>query len=162
ERAGQDLAVTPTDITWTRNGSSPLLSRVTFETSLDGVNYTNAPGAASFGFGSDWGVSGLTLPRQQNIYIRARGYYAGGTCNSSGSITETIKEVFLPPPPQIMVTMPAGMMSVRNHTLTVPVATTTDTTGRGIISYDFTMTYDPAVLTLQATPYDTAGTLSSG
>ena len=36
----QNLAVTQTAITWTRAGSSPQLTRVTFESSTDNVNYT--------------------------------------------------------------------------------------------------------------------------
>ena len=36
----QNLAVTPTTITWTRGGSSPQFTRVTFESSTDNVNYT--------------------------------------------------------------------------------------------------------------------------
>ena len=35
----QDLAVTQTTITWTRGGSSPQFTRVTFEYSTDNVNY---------------------------------------------------------------------------------------------------------------------------
>ena len=36
----QNLAVTQTTITWTRGGSSPQFTRVTFEYSNDNVNYT--------------------------------------------------------------------------------------------------------------------------
>src|SRR5207302_3781031 len=36
----QNLAVTQTTITWTRGGSSPQLTRVTFEYSADNVTYT--------------------------------------------------------------------------------------------------------------------------
>ena len=36
----QNLAVTQTTITWTRGGSSPQFTRVTFESSTDNVNYT--------------------------------------------------------------------------------------------------------------------------
>jgi hypothetical protein len=37
-----------------------------------------------------------------------------------------------------------------------------DLTGQGVISYDLTMTFDPAVLTPQNPAFDTSGTLSSG
>ena len=36
----QNLAVTQTTVTWTRGGSSPQFTRVTFESSTDNVNYT--------------------------------------------------------------------------------------------------------------------------
>ena len=36
----QNLAVTQTTVTWTRGGSSPQFTRVTFEYSADNVNYT--------------------------------------------------------------------------------------------------------------------------
>src|SRR5204863_2818761 len=36
----QNLAVTQTTITWTRGGSSPQFTRVTFESSTDNVSYT--------------------------------------------------------------------------------------------------------------------------
>ena len=71
----QDLAVTQTTITWTRGGSSPQFTRVTFEYSTDNVNYT--PGRRP-AVGSDWTLTGLNFPTGQNFYIRARGYYGGG------------------------------------------------------------------------------------
>ncbi len=40
--AGQDLSATASTITWSRTGSSPQFSRVTFEMSTDNVNYTSA------------------------------------------------------------------------------------------------------------------------
>ena len=72
----QNLAVAQSTITWTRGGSSPQFARVTFESSTDDVNYTPlGNGTAS---GSNWTLTGLSLPTGQNIYIRARGYYRSG------------------------------------------------------------------------------------
>ena len=89
----QTLSATQSTITWTRGGSSPHLARVTFESSPDNTNYTLlGSGAAS---GSNWSLTGLNLPVAQNIYIRARGYYRGGVFNSSESITESVRNVFL-------------------------------------------------------------------
>ena len=72
----QNLAVTQTTITWTRGGSSPQFTRVTFEYSTDNVNYTSLGNGTAAG--SNWTLTGLNLPTGQNIYIRARGYYRSG------------------------------------------------------------------------------------
>ena len=72
----QNLAVTQTTITWTRGGSSPQFTRVTFESSTDNVNYT--PLGNGTAAGSNWTLTGLNFPTGQNFYIRARGYYRSG------------------------------------------------------------------------------------
>ena len=61
----------------------------------------------------------------------------------------------------ISVSIPNNLQALRNTTLTVPV-NVTDTTDSGVLSFDFTLNYDPAVLTPLATPFDTTGTLASG
>src|SRR5213076_511744 len=93
----QNLAVTQTTITWTRGGSSPQFTRVTFESSTDNVSYTPLGNGSSTG--SDWILTGLNLPTGQNFYIRARGYYRSGFQNGSGSITESVRNVFVTLPP---------------------------------------------------------------
>ena len=92
----QNLAVTQSTITWTRGGSSPQFTRVTFEYSTDNVNYAplgNGPAA-----GSNWTLTGLNLPIGQNFYIRARGYYRSGFYNGSESITESVRNAFVTGP----------------------------------------------------------------
>ena len=89
----QNLAVTQTTITWTRGGSSPQFTRVTFEYSTDNVNYT--PLGNGTAAGSNWTLTGLNLPTGQNFYIRARGYYRSGYDNGSESITESVRNAFL-------------------------------------------------------------------
>jgi hypothetical protein len=49
----------------------------------------------------------------------------------------------------------------QNSSATVPI-NVQDTTGMNVISYEFDLSYDPGVLQLQASPVDTAGTLSNG
>ena len=93
----QNLAVTQTTITWTRGGSSPQFTRVTFESSTDNVNYT--PLGNGTAAGSNWTLTGLNLPTGQNIYIRARGYYRSGYYNGSESITESVRNAFITLPP---------------------------------------------------------------
>ena len=98
-RRAARLAVTPTTVTWTRGGSSPQFTRVTFENSTDNVNYT--PLGNGTRRGSNWTLTGLNLPTGQNIYIRARGYYRSGYRNGSESITESVRNVFLNAPLQL-------------------------------------------------------------
>ena len=89
----QNLAVTQTTITWTRGGSSPQLTRVTFESSTDNVSYT--PLGNGTAAGSNWTLTGLNLPTGVNFYIRARGYYGSGYLNGSESITESVRNAFV-------------------------------------------------------------------
>jgi uncharacterized delta-60 repeat protein len=104
----QNLAVTQTTITWTRGGSSPQFTRVTFEYSNDNVSYVPlGTGTAS---GSNWAVTGLSLPTGQNIYIRARGYYRSGYFNGSESITESVRNAFITLPPT-----PTAVVSTKIH-----------------------------------------------
>jgi uncharacterized delta-60 repeat protein len=91
--ATQDLSATPTTVTWTRGGASAVLSRVTFEYSTDNTAYS--PLGNGLPSGSDWTLTGLNLPNQQNFYIRARGFYRTGKNNGSESIAESVRNVFL-------------------------------------------------------------------
>jgi hypothetical protein len=91
--APQNLAATQTTITWTRGGSSPQFARVTFESSTDNVNYSFLGEGTAFG--SNWMVTGLSLPAGQNIYLRARGHYRSGWQNGSESIAESVQNIFL-------------------------------------------------------------------
>ena len=117
----QNLAVTPTTITWTRGGSSPQFARVTFESSTDNVNYTLlGNGTAS---GSNWTLTGLSFPTSQNFYIRARGYYRSGFTTGSESITESVRNAFFAPP---------TITSANNTTFTVGTAGTFRVTTTGI------------------------------
>src|SRR5262249_24093680 len=83
-----NLAVTATSVTWARSGAAPELSRVSFERSNDGINYTFLGNGTRVGTSSDFALAGQNLPVQQSLYIRARGIYPGGVQNASESITE--------------------------------------------------------------------------
>jgi hypothetical protein len=102
----QNLAATQSTITWTHGGSSPQFTRVSFESSTNYVNYTPLGNGAMAG--SNWTWTGLNLPTGQNVYIRARGYYRSGYQNSSESITESVRTVFLPLPPQLNIKLNAS------------------------------------------------------
>jgi uncharacterized delta-60 repeat protein len=89
----QDLGVTRSTVTWTRSGSSPQFTRVSFESSTDNMSYT--PLGNGTQADNNWTLTGLNLPTEQNIYIRARGYYGTGFGTNSGSITESVWSVFI-------------------------------------------------------------------
>jgi uncharacterized delta-60 repeat protein len=90
----QHLAVNSsgTAVTWTRSGASPEVGRVTFDSSTDGVAY--APLGAGTRISGGWQLTGLVLPRNQNLWIRARGYYA--TVESVRNIYLVRYTVYLP------------------------------------------------------------------
>ncbi len=98
----QNLAVSQNTVTWTRGGSSPQFRRVTFERSSDNVSYTFlGNGTIS---GTNWTLTGLNLPLEQNLFIRARGYHGSGVENGSESITESVRNAFLTlPPPRLSI-----------------------------------------------------------
>lgn len=132
----QNLSVTTGTINWILDGSSPQFTRVTFEKSTDGVNYTFlGAGTGSFSpiinkfeekerndiFGSDsrtekvlapqavgWTLTGFILPAGQNLWIRARGYYRCGWNNGSESILERVQNVYLFAPVTISGTISYG------------------------------------------------------
>jgi uncharacterized delta-60 repeat protein len=90
----QNLTATEVTVTWTRGGSSPQFARVTFEYSDDNMNFT--PLGEGTPAGSDWILAGQNLPVDRAFYIRARGYHSGSYGNGSGSITESVRNVFVP------------------------------------------------------------------
>jgi uncharacterized delta-60 repeat protein len=85
-----------TSLTWMRSGSSPEVSRVTFEWSSDATTYTTL-GAGSRITGG-WQLSGIQLPGGANLWVRARGYYPTGSFGGSSSIAESIASVFVTTP----------------------------------------------------------------
>jgi Tol biopolymer transport system component len=63
--------------------------------------------------------------------------------------------------PTVSVDIDDTLAAESGTSLTVPIIVT-DTTGKGIISYDFTLNYDPMVLTPQSVAFDKTSTLSAG
>jgi uncharacterized delta-60 repeat protein len=90
EAAIQHLRVTigGSRISWLRSGAAPEVWRVAFESSNDGVTYTSL--GAGTRVANGWQLSGQSLPTNQNLYIRARGYFPTGLRNGSASIVESI------------------------------------------------------------------------
>jgi predicted outer membrane repeat protein len=83
-------------VTWLRSGAGPEVWRVTFESSTNGVDFTTLGSGTRIMGG--WRLEGLTLPKSQNLWVRARGYYSTGMYNGSGSIIESVRYVYLTPP----------------------------------------------------------------
>ena len=115
-------ALAQTNLTWTRGGSSPQLTRVTFEYSTDNVNYTFLGNGVATG--NDWTLTGVNLPTGQNIYIRTRGYYRCGFQNGSESITESVRNVFIPM--SVTISLPVATVDTSTTNFTQPVTTSID------------------------------------
>jgi uncharacterized delta-60 repeat protein len=82
-------------ITWHLSGASPEVWRVTFESSTNGTTYIPLGHATRSPEG--WHLDGLKLPKQQDLWIRARGFYGTGFYNGSGAVLESVFYVFAPP-----------------------------------------------------------------
>jgi uncharacterized delta-60 repeat protein len=99
-----------TVLTWLRSGSSPELERATFELSTDGVSYNPLPNPIRLTNTSNWQSAGLNLPTQQNIFLRARGFYPSGEFGGSRSIVESVRNAFISIPPN-----PLSIVSRKVH-----------------------------------------------
>lgn len=77
-------------VTWTRGGSAPDVSLVTFELSTNGgSSYTPLGGTATrVGSTANWQLTGLSLPASGQL--RARGRTVGGTQNGSSGLIEQV------------------------------------------------------------------------
>ena len=95
DTAAEDLRVGAAGnaVTWYRSGAAPDFRHVTFESSSDGVAYT-ALGEAVLG-ADGWELTGLSLPTNQHLFIRARGRYETGFANTNGSIAESVRHAWL-------------------------------------------------------------------
>ena len=103
EAASQSLTVTSggTVATWLRSGAGPEVDRATFESSADGVTYSLLGSGTRVAGG--WQLTGQSLATNQNLHIRARGYYNSGVQNGSGSIAESILNSYVSCPAIVAV-----------------------------------------------------------
>jgi uncharacterized delta-60 repeat protein len=76
-------------VTWMRGQTSPEVWRVTFEDSADEVHWTSLGNGQRIVGG--WVLTGLSLPINENHYVRARGYATGGGLSASGSLFESVR-----------------------------------------------------------------------
>ncbi len=76
-----------TQVTWTRGGSSPAVSQVTFENSTDGGAIWSRLGPAiRVGNSSNWQLTGLTLPANGQLRARGRTLTGGGFGDGTGMV----------------------------------------------------------------------------
>ena len=99
-------------------------------------------------------VSGNWKPPANNAPL----IEAGSALNRRSPSSRDLPENDLSPGRALTVSLPR-MTSTPGASVMIPI-TTDDLTGRGVVSYDFTIAFDPAVL--QSPEIDFAGTLSSG
>jgi uncharacterized delta-60 repeat protein len=91
----QTLSVNQNSVVWSSDGAFPDFSSVSFEQSTDGVNYIPLGNVARFESSSNWILTGLSLPTNQNLFIRAHGVLRTGQNNGSQAIIESLQNVFL-------------------------------------------------------------------
>ena len=85
-----------TQVLWTRSGSAPEASRVTFELSTDsGASWSALGNGTRVGTTSNWQLTGLSLPASG--VVRARGATTHGYFNGSSGLVES--SVSFPAPP---------------------------------------------------------------
>jgi uncharacterized delta-60 repeat protein len=97
---------------WLRGQTSPEVSNVTFEHSQDGLTFSLLGKGSRIPGG--WRLTGLTLPTDQNFYVRARGFYSTGYENGSGSIVDSVKLMAKPAildPPNVSTLLPSNVMA---------------------------------------------------
>lgn len=111
DAAVQTLAVGAdrASVRWMRSGSGPELHDVGFESSSNGTAWSALGRATRIAGG--WSLGGLSLPRNQDIWLRARGK-ASTTGNGSSSLIELVQTL----------------------RVTVPVVTATVTSGQGNVT----------------------------
>ena len=89
-----------TAVAWSNLGSSPQVTRVVFESSTNGVNFTFLgagvpPPAQSVTVA--WFLQGLSLPFNQRLFIRARAFYHTGQETGSYSMIQVVNDTLLCP-----------------------------------------------------------------
>jgi uncharacterized delta-60 repeat protein len=117
-----------TQALWSRSGSAPEVSQVTFELSTDGGTVWTPLGAGTrVGTTANWQRSGLSIPFSGQI--RARGRTASGYQNGSSGQVETVAAYAIEIPAEIVVEQPVGTGLTANASTVVlglsPVGTAT-------------------------------------
>jgi hypothetical protein len=144
-------------------GMSSVSSNLNFNS--DNVN-TSGLGSVPNGTPASFaGTLGTVAPTTGSTTSGAVGTtFTAGAVAGSGNAQTTIDGQTVSAPINITfscnnVSIPTGNTVLRNNQFVVPI-NVDSTNGRGILSYDFTLTYNPAVVSF--VQIETAGTLSSG
>ena len=115
EAAFQDLDASEdgTSVNWHRGGSNPEVDHVALESSADdGATWAPLGTGSRIGASSDWQLTGLALPMEQNLLIRARGQQmANSSLYGGSSLYESVRQVYLPD-----LTPPAVINEVDSYT----------------------------------------------
>lgn len=144
-------------------GNSSISSNLNFNS--DNVNTSgsgNVPNGTPASFA---GTLGTVSPPTGTTTNGVTGTtFTAGAAAGAGNAATTIDAQTVNAPITITfscnnVSIPTGATALRNTQFVVPI-NVDSTTGRGILSYDFTLTYDPAVIT--PVQVETAGTMSAG
>jgi uncharacterized delta-60 repeat protein len=145
DAALQSLTVTGAGsvVTWTRTGAGPEVSRITFESSTDAATYVSLGSGTRVTNG--WQLTGQSLPINQNLFIRARGYYQTAHEDGSGSIVESIQNVYINTVP-IVTTGAASAVGVTTATLN-GTANPGGLTTTGKFEYGLTASYGSTTAT---------------
>jgi hypothetical protein len=97
---------------------------------------------------------------KKSIYLFITILLVGGITAAQPTNQKSVKRNSLAPETVVTVAAPVqGAAAGANFTIPLTVS---DTTGLGVIAYQFDMHYDPAVITPQANAVSVAGTISSG
>ncbi len=92
-----------TQVLWTRSGTTPEVTQVTFENSTDGGSTWTPLGAGTrVGTSANWQLTGLALTGSGQI--RALGRTVGGYLNGSSGLVETVGTYSGFPAPEIAIT----------------------------------------------------------
>lgn len=143
-------------------GTSNVSSNLIFnsnnvDTSGSGTVQNGTPSAFAATLGTMAPPTGTTTSGVTTSVFTATAFGAASAATTIDG--QTVNAAILVDLPCVGVSVPTGLTTLRNVPVSIPI-NATDTTGRGIISYDFTYTYNPATLTF--TGVDQTSTLSSG
>ncbi len=118
EPATQNLRYEGSTLAWLRGGDAPEIGRTTFESSTDGLAWTDLGAGARVPGG--WQRTGVALPSTGRV--RARGYTAGGQKNGSGGLVESFLDFGAP----LLASHPRSLTNLVGSTATFTVATAGD------------------------------------
>jgi len=139
---------------------SPASGAVGATVTISGTGFTGATGvkfggnaSAQFTVVSDTSITAIVPSGASNGAITI----SKPNCADAGSPASF---TVTPSGQCITVSIPANLTGSANGTLTVPI-NASDTTGKGVLSYDAVLTFDSTVLRLQNPPFDRTDTLSA-